>query len=81
MADMVISAGIPDSQLYMQAVANVSAPFEVTPQSGNYPLVGNVLVNSIEVTFEFTIILLVWAFQFLCKNVLYSVISSSTYPT
>ena len=45
MADMVISAGIPDSQLYMQAVANVSAPFEVTPSSGNYPLVGNVLVN------------------------------------
>jgi hypothetical protein len=45
MADMVISAGIPDSQLYLQAVANVDAPFNVTPQSGNYPLVGNVLVN------------------------------------
>ncbi len=42
---MVISAGIPDSQLYLQAVANVDAPFNVTPQSGNYPLVGNVLVN------------------------------------
>lgn len=45
MAEMIISSGIPDSQLYLQAVANASAPFEVTPSSGNYPLVGNALVN------------------------------------
>ena len=45
MADMVISTGISDSQLFLQAAANVAAPFNVTPSSGNYPLVGNVLVN------------------------------------
>lgn len=46
MADnLVISSGISDSQLYLQAVANVAAPYEITPQSGNYPMVGNVLVN------------------------------------
>lgn len=45
MAEMVISTGISDSQLFLQAAANVAAPFSVTPSSGNYPLVGNVLVN------------------------------------
>lgn len=45
MAEMVISTGISDSQLFLQAAANVAAPFNVTPSSGNYPLVGNVLVN------------------------------------
>ncbi len=46
MAEMVISTGTPDSQLYLQAVANVSAPYDVTPSSGNTPsLVNNVLVN------------------------------------
>jgi nicotinamide mononucleotide (NMN) deamidase PncC len=45
MSDMVISTGIPDSQLYLQAVANVDAPYSVEPKSGDYPLVGNVLVN------------------------------------
>ena len=45
MADMVISSGIPDSALYLQAAANVQAPFEVNASSGNYPLVGNVLVQ------------------------------------
>ena len=43
--EIVISTGISDSQLYMQAVANVAAPFKVDAHSGNYPLVGNVLVN------------------------------------
>lgn len=45
MADMVISSGIPDSALYLQAAANVQAPFEVNASSGNYPLVGNVLAQ------------------------------------
>lgn len=45
MADMVISSGIPDSALYLQAAANVAAPWNVTPSSGNYPLVGNVLAQ------------------------------------
>ena len=45
MADMVISSGIPDSALYLQAAANVAAPFEVNASSGNYPLVGNVLAQ------------------------------------
>lgn len=45
MADMVISSGIPDSALYLQAAANVAAPFEVSSSSGNYPLVGNVLAQ------------------------------------
>lgn len=45
MAEMVISSGIPDSQLYLQAAANVAAPFSVNPSSGNYPLVGNVLAQ------------------------------------
>lgn len=45
MSEMVISTGLSDSQLYMQAVANVAAPFKVDAHSGQYPLVGNVLVN------------------------------------
>lgn len=45
MADMVISSGLPDSTLYLQAAANVAAPFESGNNSGNYPLVGNVLAN------------------------------------
>ena len=45
MSEMVISTGLSDSQLYMQAVANVAAPYNVTPNSGQYPLVGNVMVN------------------------------------
>lgn len=45
MADMVISSGLPDSALYLQAAANVAAPFESGNNSGNYPLVGNVLAN------------------------------------
>lgn len=43
--NLVISQGISDSQLYLQAVANAGAPYNITPSSGNYPLVGNVLVN------------------------------------
>lgn len=45
MSEMVISTGLSDSQLFMQAVANVAAPFKVDAHSGQYPLVGNVLVN------------------------------------
>lgn len=45
MSEMVISTGIPDSQLYLQAVANVGTPFAVEAHSGQYPLVGNILVN------------------------------------
>lgn len=45
MSEMVISTGLSDSQLFMQAVANVAAPYNITPSSGQYPLVGNVLVN------------------------------------
>lgn len=45
MSEMVISTGLSDSQLYMQAVADVAAPFKVDAHSGQYPLVGNVLVN------------------------------------
>lgn len=45
MAEMLITSGIPDSQLFLQAAANVAAPYDVTPSSGNYPLVGNVLAQ------------------------------------
>lgn len=45
MADMIISSGIPDSALYLQAAANVAQPFESANNSGNYPLVGNVLAQ------------------------------------
>lgn len=46
MPEMIISQGTPDSQLFMQAVANVSAPYNITPSSGNYPsLINNILVN------------------------------------
>lgn len=41
----IISNGISDTQLYLQAAANVSAPFSITPSSGQYPAVGNTLVN------------------------------------
>lgn len=43
--NVVISSGLSDSQLYLQAVANVGAPYNVTPSSGQYPLVGNVAIN------------------------------------
>lgn len=43
--NVVISTGLSDSQLYLQAVANVGAPYDVTPSSGQYPLVGNVAIN------------------------------------
>lgn len=45
MADLVVSSGISDSQAYLQAVANVKAPFSVPKNSGQYPLIGNILVN------------------------------------
>lgn len=45
MAEMVISQGLNDTQAYLQAIANVKAPFNVTPSSGNYPLMNNTLVN------------------------------------
>ncbi len=45
MSELVISSGIPDSQMYLQNVANVNAPFSVSSSSGNYPMVGNILVN------------------------------------
>lgn len=45
MADLAITTGIGDSALYLQAVANASAPFNVTASSGQYPLLGNALVN------------------------------------
>lgn len=45
MAEMMITSGIPDSALFLQAAANVAAPYTVTPSSGNYPLVGNVLAQ------------------------------------
>lgn len=45
MAEMLITSGIPDSQLFLQAAANVAAPYDITPSSGNYPLVGNVLAQ------------------------------------
>lgn len=41
----IISNGISDTQLYLQAAANVKPAFNVTPSSGQYPAVGNVLVN------------------------------------
>ena len=43
--ELVISSGLSDSQLYLQAVANAKTAWNANPQSGNYPLVGNVLVN------------------------------------
>lgn len=45
MSEMVISTGLSDSQLYLQAVANAGAPYQVDAHSGQYPLVGNVMVN------------------------------------
>lgn len=45
MSGMVISTGLSDSQLYLQAVANAGAPYQVDAHSGQYPLVGNVMVN------------------------------------
>lgn len=45
MADTIVTTGIPDSQLYLQAAANVAAPWDVTPNEGAFPLVGNVLAQ------------------------------------
>lgn len=43
--EMVISTGISDSQLFLQAAANVAAPYNAEAHSGQYPLVGDVMVN------------------------------------
>lgn len=45
MSEMLISTGLSDSQMYLQAVANASAPYNIEPKNGDYPLVGNILVN------------------------------------
>ena len=44
-ANAIISNGISDSALYLQAAANVAAPFQIDNQSGQYPAVGNIAVN------------------------------------
>ena len=41
----IISNGISDTQLYLNSAANVKAPFAIANNSGQYPAVGNVLVN------------------------------------
>lgn len=43
--EMIISTGISDSQLFLQAAANVAAPYNVEAHGGQYPLVGDVMVN------------------------------------
>lgn len=45
MAEMIISSGVPDGALFLQAAANVAAPFTVNSHSGNFPLVGDVLAQ------------------------------------
>lgn len=46
MADnVIVSNGISDTSLYLQAAANVKAPFDVQPQSGQYPAVGDIAMN------------------------------------
>lgn len=45
MSELVISQGLNDTQAYLQAIANAQVPFNVTSESGNYPLVNNILVN------------------------------------
>lgn len=42
--NLVISTGVSDSQLFLQAVANVAAPYNAEAHSGQYPLLGNVTV-------------------------------------
>lgn len=44
-ANLIISNGIGDSELYIAAAQNVNKPFNITPQGGQYPCVGNILAN------------------------------------
>lgn len=42
----LITQGLSDSVAYLQAVANVNAPYpDITPDSGQYPLFNNTLIN------------------------------------
>lgn len=43
--NVIISNGISDTSLYLQAAANVKAAFDTTPQSGQYPALGDIAMN------------------------------------
>lgn len=43
--NIVISNGISDTSLYLQAAANVKAAFDDAPQSGQYPALGDIAIN------------------------------------
>lgn len=45
MADNVITTGLNDTSVFLQNAANLKAPFEVDPQSGQFPALGNIAVN------------------------------------
>lgn len=43
--NVIVSNGISDTSLYLQAAANVKPAFDVQPQSGQYPALGDIAMN------------------------------------
>ncbi len=43
--DNIISSGLSDTQVYLQNAANLKAPFNITHNSGQFPALGDVMVN------------------------------------
>lgn len=43
--DNIITTGLNDTQVYLQNAANLKAPFKITPNSGQFPALGDVMVN------------------------------------
>ena len=43
--NVIVSNGISDTALYLQAAANVKPAFDAQPQSGQYPAIGDIAMN------------------------------------
>lgn len=43
--DNIISTGLSDTQVFLQNAANLKAPFNITKNSGQFPALGDVMVN------------------------------------
>ena len=43
--DNIISTGLTDKEVYLQNAANLKAPFNIKHNSGQFPALGDVMVN------------------------------------
>ena len=43
--DNIITTGLNDTQVFLQNAANLKAPFNIKANSGQFPALGDVMVN------------------------------------